>query len=192
LIREHEDVRKQKEHWQQLIEEQKQRIEMFHKQQHELDKRHEQILRLHQSITDERIQFQNEKARFGSPDKPHKISKDIHNLSFGESTRSTLTSSNKLRASRSNSLSYQPLYLIGGGSRKEGKMMDKRVSVENNAIAEIIGEYTESQYPDTVVSEPVTDLESLNSISDEETEKMDECDYKHKVHHLQVPVNEFL
>jgi len=50
-------------------------------------------------------------------------------------------------------------------------------------------EYAESEYADTIVSDAVTDLESLNSISDEEIEASD--DHRNKMQHLQLPDNEY-
>jgi len=50
-------------------------------------------------------------------------------------------------------------------------------------------EYAESEYADTIVSDAVTDVESLNSMSDEEVEATN--DPKSKVQHLQLPANEY-
>ncbi|ETO22989.1 erythrocyte binding protein, partial [Reticulomyxa filosa] len=204
LLRECDDVRKQKEHWQQLVEEQKQRFEIFRKQQEELDKRDQEVLGLHRSITEERLKLQEEKKRFLK--ERHKWEKEknkqakydsgsIQDLAAQQKAMTKPVPSGKLRLKSNNSQPYENLYMMGA-SLKDARAMAANAVFTANSHDDNASEYAESEYADTIVSDAVTDLESLNSISDddeeeEEDDKPDGSDHKNKLQRMQLPVNDY-
>ncbi|ETO27717.1 hypothetical protein RFI_09414, partial [Reticulomyxa filosa] len=222
LIRERDDVKKQKEQWQHLVDEQKQRAEMFRKQQEDLDKRHQEVLDLHRSVTEERKKLHDEKKRFinerhkwekeknklwkrdsGSIQELAAKQKAFTNVSSSPSSSSSVNPNSnpmapslkpvsglsKHRRSGSTNLQYDTLFMMGG-SLKDARAMATSLGTVGS-IPETGSEYPESEYADTIISDTITDLESLNSISDEEAEKDGHFNHKNKHHSLNLSISEY-
>jgi len=81
-----------------------------------------------------------------------------------------------------------PISMMGTGSLKDvrsGTMSGFGNRSNHGSVrgTDSVSDYADSEYADTIV----TDLESLNSISDDEMEANE--DARNKIQHLQLPVN---
>ncbi|ETO19185.1 hypothetical protein RFI_18047, partial [Reticulomyxa filosa] len=187
LIRERDDVKKQREHWQQLVDEQKERSDAFRKQQEDLDNRHKEVLELHRAITEEKQKLHDEKKRFLRERKRWEKEKASKNNSGSIPALAAQQKSNQnpgslkpvSSANRFGAASQSYGNMGMGGSIKESRGRLSLRQRDSNF------EYADSECAETVA----TDLESLNSISDDEEPETD--DGTAKAQHLQLPINDY-
>ncbi|ETO17464.1 hypothetical protein RFI_19858 [Reticulomyxa filosa] len=136
LIRERDDVRKQKEHWQYLVDEQKQRAEMLRKHQEDLDKRHQEVLDLHRGVTEERKKLHDEKKRFLN--ERQKWEKERHKLwkrdsgSIQELAAKQKALANAASLAASNSIPMSSPVIAGPSSKPVSGITKSRLSAVAN------------------------------------------------------------
>ncbi|ETO11859.1 sphingosine kinase related protein, partial [Reticulomyxa filosa] len=249
LIRERDEIKKQRENWQQMDE---------------VEARHKEILELHRSITEERHKLHEEKKRFlkerkkWEKQKKHTFRYSAENIQLmsqsqqlaapvGSMTSITsaalygngnisvnlsgnlnsngnnninnaniiangnllstvpttitlkpVSSLSRLGQSSASSVTQtyptlHPLSMMGGSLKDTRAMANSMTTrpLKRLSGGDLASDYAESECADTIISDAVTDLESLNSLSDEEHEIDDVDNVKSKIQFLQLPVNEY-